>query len=75
MSKDLYQILGVSKSAGKDELKKAYRKMAAKYHPDRNPGNKEAETKFKEAKEAYEILNNTRKPKQNLRKPKRLMKS
>ncbi len=61
MSKDLYQILGVSKSAGKDELKKAYRKLAMKYHPDRNPGNKEAETKFKEAKEAYEILNDEQK--------------
>ncbi len=61
MSKDLYHILGVSKSASKDELKKAYRKLAMKYHPDRNPGNKEAETKFKEAKEAYEILNNEQK--------------
>ncbi len=61
MSKDLYQILGVSKSASKDELKKAYRKLAMKYHPDRNPDNKEAEAKFKEAKEAYEILNDEQK--------------
>lgn len=61
MSKDLYQILGVSKSASKDELKKAYRKLAMKYHPDRNPDDKEAEAKFKEAKEAYEILNDEQK--------------
>ncbi len=61
MSKDLYGILGVSKSANKDELKKAYRKLAMKYHPDRNPDNKEAEAKFKEAKEAYEILNDEQK--------------
>ncbi len=61
MSKDLYQILGVSKSASKDELKKAYRKLAMKYHPDRNPDSKEAEAKFKEAKEAYEILNDEQK--------------
>ncbi len=61
MSKDLYGILGVSKSASKDELKKAYRKLAMKYHPDRNPDNKEAEVKFKEAKEAYEILSDDQK--------------
>ncbi|MBS9778585.1 MAG: molecular chaperone DnaJ [Gammaproteobacteria bacterium] len=61
MSKDLYQILGVSKSATKDELKKAYRKLAMKYHPDRNPDDKEAEAKFKEGKEAYEILNDEQK--------------
>lgn len=56
MAKDYYQILGVDKSASKDEIKKAYRKMAMKYHPDKNPDNKEAETKFKEAAEAYEVL-------------------
>ncbi|MBD66744.1 MAG: molecular chaperone DnaJ [Halobacteriovoraceae bacterium] len=57
MSKrDYYEVLGVSKSAGKDEIKKAYRKLAMKYHPDRNPDDTEAEAKFKEASEAAEIL-------------------
>lgn len=57
MSKrDYYEILGVSKSATADEIKKAYRKVAMQYHPDRNPGDKAAEEKFKEAAEAYEIL-------------------
>ncbi len=59
--RDYYEILGVSRSASKDDLKKAYRKLAMQYHPDRNPGNKEAEEKFKEAAEAYEILNNDEK--------------
>ena len=56
--RDYYEILGVQKNASKDELKKAYRKLAMRFHPDKNPGDKEAEEKFKEAAEAYEILNN-----------------
>lgn len=62
MSKrDYYEILGVDKTASKDEIKKAYRKLAMQYHPDRNPDDKEAETKFKEAAEAYEVLSNDEK--------------
>ena len=56
--RDYYEVLGVSKTATPEELKKAYRKLALQYHPDRNPGDKEAEEKFKEAAEAYEVLSN-----------------
>lgn len=59
--RDYYEVLGVSKTANVDEIKKAYRKLAMQYHPDRNPGNKEAEEKFKEATEAYEILSDEKK--------------
>mgnify|MGYP005973733841 FL=1 len=62
MSKrDYYEVLGVSKSADATEIKKAYRKLALKYHPDKNPGDKEAEEKFKEAAEAYDVLSNEEK--------------
>ncbi len=59
--RDYYEVLGVSKNATKDEIKKAYRKKALKYHPDKNPGDKKAEENFKEAAEAYEILSNDEK--------------
>lgn len=59
--RDYYEVLGISKGASKDEIKKAYRKQALKYHPDRNPGDKEAEQNFKEAAEAYEVLSNDEK--------------
>src|ERR1700750_1770773 len=59
--RDYYDILGVAKGADADEIKKAYRKMAIKYHPDKNQGDKEAEEKFKEAAEAYEVLSNPEK--------------
>jgi len=59
--RDYYDVLGVAKNATEEELKKSYRKLAMKFHPDRNPGSKDAEDKFKEAKEAYEMLSDPRK--------------
>lgn len=59
--RDYYEVLGVEKSADSEAIKKAYRKLAVKYHPDRNPGDKEAEAKFREATEAYEILSDDKK--------------
>src|SRR5690554_6642125 len=59
--RDYYEVLGVSKSATASEIKKAYRKLALKYHPDKNPGDAAAEEKFKEAAEAYEVLANEQK--------------
>jgi molecular chaperone DnaJ len=59
--RDYYDVLGVARTASIDEIKKSYRKLAMKFHPDRNPGDKEAETKFKEAAEAYEVLSDDQK--------------
>ena len=62
--RDYYEVLGVDKNASEDEIKKAYRKIAIKYHPDRNPGDKNAEEKFKEAAEAYDVLHDPQKRQQ-----------
>ena len=64
MAEDYYTILGVDKKASVDEIKKAYRKLALKYHPDRNQGNKSAEEQFKKISEAYAVLGDAEKRKQ-----------
>jgi molecular chaperone DnaJ len=58
MKRDYYEVLSVTKTANGDEIKRSYRKLAMQYHPDRNPGDSEAEAKFKEAAEAYDVLSN-----------------
>src|SRR4051794_26921812 len=62
--RDLYKVLGVDRKASPEEIKKAYRKLARQYHPDKNPGNKEAETRFKEISAAYDVLGDPEKRKQ-----------
>jgi len=61
IKQDFYKTLGVERNASDDEIKKAYRRLAMKYHPDRNPDDKSAESKFKDVKQAYEVLSNSQK--------------
>src|SRR3954471_11731634 len=61
MPRDYYEVLGLSRSASEDEIKKAYRKLARQHHPDRNPGDKKAEAQFKEVQDAYDILSDQKK--------------
>src|SRR5262245_23041473 len=61
MARDFYEVLGVKKNATQEEITKAYRKLARQYHPDRNPGDKNAETRFKEIQNAYDVLNDPQK--------------
>ena len=61
MPRDPYEVLGVARSASEDDIKKAYRKLARQFHPDRNPGDKQAETKFKEVQEAYDLVSDKEK--------------
>src|SRR5262245_23803439 len=64
MPRDYYEVLGVPKTASEDEIKKSYRKLARQFHPDRNPGDKQAETRFKEVQDAYDILSDKKKREQ-----------
>src|SRR5437588_8079692 len=61
MARDYYDVLGVKRNASEEEIKKAYRKLARQYHPDRNPGDKQAETNFKEVQDAYDVLSDKQK--------------
>src|SRR5262245_50289214 len=61
MPRDYYEVLGVKRDASEDDIKKAYRSLARKYHPDRNPGDKEAERNFKEVQDAYDVLSDKKK--------------
>src|SRR2546429_7054913 len=61
MPRDYYEVLGVKREASDDEIKKAYRKLARQHHPDRNPGDKQAETRFKEVQDAYDVLSDKNK--------------
>ena len=61
MARDLYEVLGVKRDAADEEIKRAYRKLAREFHPDRNPGDKQAEVRFKEIQDAYDVLSDTTK--------------